>query len=72
MKKYTDKLEDQVESLKMKEQPEWVKFKEPSLKAVDLEGAAEQIRTLKVSMNELIEQRQLFKVSSEKYKERAK
>lgn len=71
MKKYTDKVEDQLESLKMQDQPEWVKFKEPSLKTADLEGAAEQIRSLKVAMNQLIEQRSLFKVASEKYKARA-
>ncbi len=37
----------------------------------DLEGALEEIRRLKKENNQLIEQRQFYKVSSEKYQNRA-
>ena len=37
----------------------------------DLEGALEEIRRLKKENNQLIEQRQFYKVSSEKYHNRA-
>lgn len=50
LKKYVDKLEDQVESYKMDQQPEWVKYKEPQQaiqKVTDIEGANEEIRKLK-------------------------
>ena len=74
LKKYVDKLEDQVESYKMDQQPEWVKYKEPQQaiqKVTDIEGANEEIRKLKGQINVLIEERQFFKVNTEKYKSRA-
>jgi hypothetical protein len=73
LKRHCEKLEDQIYKNQFDSQPEWVKHKEPSqgMQVNDLEGALAEIIRLKRENNMLIEQRQFFKVNSDKYQKRA-
>jgi hypothetical protein len=73
LKRHCEKLEDQIYKSQFDSQPEWVKHKEPSqgMQVNDLESALAEIIRLKRENNLLIEQRQFFKVNSDKYQKRA-